>query len=94
MPRLSRSTVDALAAGVSHMSQTKGTMSGGLHISAAWAKTINHLVGMNLVHTGETIGGGQDVLSRGAPAAVRRENHRVCWGWCSVRLYTTLKPWG
>jgi hypothetical protein len=39
-----------------HMSQTKGTMSGGLHISAAWAKTINHLVGMNLVHTGETIG--------------------------------------
>jgi len=39
-----------------HMSQTKGTMSGGLHISAAWAKTINHLVGMNVVHAGETIG--------------------------------------
>lgn len=34
----------------------KGTMSGGLEISAAWAKLINHLVGLNVVHTGETIG--------------------------------------
>jgi hypothetical protein len=39
-----------------HMSQTKGTMSGGLEISAAWAKLINHLVGLNVVHAGETIG--------------------------------------
>jgi hypothetical protein len=39
-----------------HMSQTKGTMSGGLHISGAWAKTINQLVGLNVVHAGETIG--------------------------------------
>jgi hypothetical protein len=39
-----------------HMSQTKGTMSGGLHISAAWAKTINQLVGLHVVHAGETIG--------------------------------------
>lgn len=39
-----------------HMSQTKGTMSGGLHISAAWANTINHIVGLHLVHAGETIG--------------------------------------
>lgn len=33
-----------------------GTMSGGLHISAAWAKLINHLVGLHVVHAGETIG--------------------------------------
>jgi hypothetical protein len=39
-----------------HMSKNKGTMSGGLHISAVWAKTINHLVGMHVVHAGETIG--------------------------------------
>jgi hypothetical protein len=39
-----------------HMTQTKGTMSGGLHISAVWAKTINQLVGLNVVHSGETIG--------------------------------------
>ena len=39
-----------------HMTQTKGTMSGGLHISAEWANTINQLVGLNVVHTGETIG--------------------------------------
>jgi hypothetical protein len=38
------------------MSQTNGTMSGGLEISAAWAKLINHLVGLNVVHAGETIG--------------------------------------
>jgi hypothetical protein len=38
------------------MSSTKGTMSGGLHISANWAKTINQLVGMDVVHAGETIG--------------------------------------
>jgi hypothetical protein len=39
-----------------HMTQTKGTMSGGLHISAVWAKTLNQLVGLNVVHSGETIG--------------------------------------
>jgi len=39
-----------------HMTTTKGTMSGGLHISAVWAKTINQLVGLNVVHAGETIG--------------------------------------
>jgi hypothetical protein len=39
-----------------HMTTNKGTMSGGLHISAAWAKTINQLVGMTVVHAGETIG--------------------------------------
>ena len=39
-----------------HMSGHKATMSGGLHISAVWAKTINHLVGMHVVHAGETIG--------------------------------------
>jgi hypothetical protein len=39
-----------------HMTQTKGTVSRGLHISAVWAKTINQLVGVNVVHTGETIG--------------------------------------
>jgi len=39
-----------------NMSTTKGTMSGGLHISSAWAKLINHLVGMQLVSAGETIG--------------------------------------
>ena len=31
-------------------------MSGGLHISAVWAKTINGLVGTHVVHAGETIG--------------------------------------
>ena len=39
-----------------HMSRNKGTMSGGLQISATWARTINHLVGMHVVHAGETIG--------------------------------------
>lgn len=39
-----------------HMTSTKGTMSGGLHISAAWAKTINRIVGLHVVHAGETIG--------------------------------------
>ncbi|HTP19719.1 MAG TPA: hypothetical protein VMJ65_08955 [Solirubrobacteraceae bacterium] len=39
-----------------HMSGKHATMSGGLHISAAWAKLINHLVGLHVVHAGETIG--------------------------------------
>lgn len=39
-----------------HMTTTKGTMSGGLQISAVWAKTINQLVGLHVVHAGETIG--------------------------------------
>ena len=38
------------------MTGNTGTMSGGLHISAAWAKLINHLVGLHVVHAGETIG--------------------------------------
>ena len=41
------------------MTGNTGTMSGGLHISAAWAKLINHLVGLHVVHAGETIGQGQ-----------------------------------
>jgi hypothetical protein len=32
------------------------TMGGGLHISAAWAKLINHLIGLHVVQAGETIG--------------------------------------
>jgi hypothetical protein len=51
-----RITIATMAAPKVHMSQTKGTMSGGLEISAAWAKLINHLVGLNVVHAGETIG--------------------------------------
>ena len=39
-----------------HMSGKKATMSGGLEISAKWANTINHLVGLHVVHAGETIG--------------------------------------
>lgn len=31
-------------------------MSGGLPTSAAWAKTINQLVGLHVVHAGESIG--------------------------------------
>jgi hypothetical protein len=51
-----RITIATMSAPNVHMSQTKGTMSGGLEISAAWAKLINHLVGLNVVHAGETIG--------------------------------------
>jgi len=39
-----------------HRSGNKATMSGALHLSAVWAKTINQLVGMHVVHAGETIG--------------------------------------
>ena len=51
-----RTVIATMSAPKVHMSGTKATMSGGLHISAAWAKLVNHLVGMNLVHAGETIG--------------------------------------
>lgn len=51
-----RIVIATMAAPKVHMSQTKATMSGGLEISAAWAKLINHLVGLHVVHAGETIG--------------------------------------
>jgi hypothetical protein len=51
-----RITIATMSAPKVHMTQTKGTMSGGLEISAAWAKLINHLVGLHVVHAGETIG--------------------------------------
>lgn len=51
-----RIVIATMSAPTVHMSKTKGTMSGGLHISATWAKLINHLVGIHVVHAGETIG--------------------------------------
>jgi hypothetical protein len=48
--------IATMSAPKTHMSATKGTMSGGLEISAAWANLINHLVGIDVVHAGETIG--------------------------------------
>ena len=51
-----RITIATMSAPKVHMTKTKGTMSGGLEISAAWAKLINHLVGLHVVHAGETIG--------------------------------------
>jgi hypothetical protein len=38
------------------MSGKTGTMTGGLKLSAAWAKLINHLVGRQVVHPGEDLG--------------------------------------
>lgn len=38
------------------ISGNSGTMSGGLKISGVWARTINRLVGLHVVHAGETIG--------------------------------------
>jgi hypothetical protein len=51
-----RIVIATMSAPKVHMSGNKGTMSGGLHISAAWAALINHLVGMTVVQAGETIG--------------------------------------
>jgi hypothetical protein len=51
-----RIVIATMSSPKTHMTATTGTMSGGLHISAAWANLINHLVGMTLVHAGETIG--------------------------------------
>ena len=51
-----RIVIATMSAPKTHMTATKGTMSGGLHISTAWAKLINHLVGMQVVTAGETIG--------------------------------------
>ena len=51
-----RITIATMSAPKTSMSGNKGTMSGGLHISAAWARLINHLVGLQVVHAGETIG--------------------------------------
>jgi acyl CoA:acetate/3-ketoacid CoA transferase beta subunit len=49
--------VIATMAGVkSKMSGKKGTMTGGLRLSVAWARLINQLVGKHLVHPGEDIG--------------------------------------
>jgi hypothetical protein len=38
------------------MSGKRGTMTGGLKLSARWAHLINHLVGMRVVHPGEDLG--------------------------------------
>jgi hypothetical protein len=38
------------------VSGKSASMSGGLRLSAAWAHLINHLVGMNVVHSGEDLG--------------------------------------
>jgi len=51
-----RITIATMSAPKVHMTQTKGTMSGDLEISGQWAKLINHLVGLHVVHAGETIG--------------------------------------
>ena len=51
-----RLTIATMSAPKTSMSGNNGTMSGGLHISAAWARLINHLVGLHVVHAGETIG--------------------------------------
>ena len=51
-----RITIATMSSPKVHMTATRGTMSGDLEISAAWAKRINHLVGLHVVHAGETIG--------------------------------------
>ena len=51
-----RIVIATMSAPKVHTSGNKATMSGGLHISAVWARTINRLVGMHVVHAGETIG--------------------------------------
>jgi len=51
-----RITIATMSSPKVHMTATKGKMSGDLEISAAWAKRINHLVGLHVVHAGETIG--------------------------------------
>jgi len=51
-----RIVIATMSAPKTSMSGNKATMSGGLHISVAWARLINHLVGLHVVHAGETIG--------------------------------------
>lgn len=51
-----RIVIATMSAPKVHMSKNKGTMSGGLQISTVWANTINHLIGLHIVHAGETIG--------------------------------------
>jgi hypothetical protein len=51
-----RITIATMSSPKSKTSGNTGTMSGGLHISAAWANLINSLVGLHVVHAGETIG--------------------------------------
>jgi hypothetical protein len=47
-----------MVGGTVNVPTMRGTMdaTGGLEISAAWAKLIDHLVGLHVVHAGETIG--------------------------------------
>lgn len=51
-----RIVIATMAAPMEQMSGKTGTMSGGLMLSKAWARTINRLVGMKVVHAGEKIG--------------------------------------
>jgi hypothetical protein len=51
-----RIVIATMSAPAVHMSGKTGTMRGGLQLSSAWANMINHLVGMHVVHAGETIG--------------------------------------
>ena len=51
-----RLVIATMSAPKTKVSGKTAAMSGGLHISAAWAKLINHLVGLHVVHAGETIG--------------------------------------
>ena len=51
-----RIVIATMSAPKTKMSGNTGTMSGGLKLSAVWAKTINGLVGLHVVHAGETIG--------------------------------------
>jgi hypothetical protein len=51
-----RTVIATMSPPKTHMTATKGTMSGGLHISAVWAKLINKLVGIHVVQACETIG--------------------------------------
>ncbi len=51
-----RIVIATMSAPKVHVTGNKATMGGGLELSATWARTINHLVGMHVVHAGETIG--------------------------------------
>jgi hypothetical protein len=51
-----RILIATMTAPKTHMSGNTGTMSGGLKLSAVWARRINHLVGKHVVHPGEDLG--------------------------------------
>ena len=51
-----RIVIATMSAPKTKVSGKTATMSGGLKLSAMWAKTINGLVGLHVVHAGETIG--------------------------------------